>query len=189
VPGENDASIVQRVEGDFFRCPVGVSSYVSVVDWCRHCPRNHSIVALLYRIPLHCPWLWMTSVVSTDQVTQCRLLSNHRREGQLPVPRNLYFFHYCPKLDVVMVLTHQPPFSVGWRKSYKTSANLKTLWWCWPVSTARQLHLSWISRPNSLRPMRSLSATWAIWFLPRDASRSAMMPQYCSSVCPSVCKV
>jgi len=32
VPGENDASIVQRVEGDFFRCPVGVSSYVSVVD-------------------------------------------------------------------------------------------------------------------------------------------------------------
>jgi len=55
----------------------------------------------------------MTSVVSTDQVTQCRLLSNHRREGQLPVPRNLYFFHYCTKLDVVMVWTHQRPFSVG----------------------------------------------------------------------------
>ena len=40
---------------------------------------------------------------------------------------------------------------------------------CPPVTFRYHDHIGWncskiISRPNSLRPMRSLTATWAIWF-------------------------
>jgi len=58
------------------------------------------------------------------------------------------------------------------------------LWDC--MSSVRPWRLgimitSWNSSKIISRPMCCLTATWAIWFLPCDASRSAVMPCTCHS--------